>query len=153
MTPIKVGKKAPDFTLEDANEMPVSLAELKGKKVLLSWHPIAWTGVCTDQMRSLERNYAKFEELGTVAFGMSVDPHACKKAWASVLAIEKLRLLCDFYPHGEVAKDYGIFIEEYGMSGRANIIIDEEGVVKWVKVYQLGELPDVNEVLEVLSKM
>ena len=153
MTPIVVGTKAPDFTLEDAFEKPVTLSDLKGKKVLLSWHPIAWTGVCTDQMRSLERNFAKFEELGTVAFGLSVDPHAGKKAWASVLGIEKLPLLCDFYPHGKVAKDYGIFIEEYGMSGRVNIIIDEEGIVKWVKVYPIGQLPDIEEVLETLAKM
>jgi len=152
MTPIAVGTKAPDFTLEDAYEKPFTLSEQKGKKVLLSWHPIAWTAVCTDQMRSLERSFAKLEELGTVALGLSVDPHAGKKAWASVLGIEKLPLLCDFYPHGKVAKDYGIFIEEYGMSGRVNIIVDEEGMVKWVKVYPIGQLPDINEVLEVLAE-
>lgn len=153
MKPIEIGVAAPDFTLEDIFEKEVHLSDFRGKKVLLSWHPIAWTGVCTDQMRSLEVNADKFQELNTVALGMSVDPSACKKAWAAVLSIQKTSLLCDFWPHGKVAQEYGIFIDDFGMSQRANIIIDEKGIVKWVKVYPIAMLPDINEVLEVLSKL
>lgn len=153
MKPIEINIKAPDFVLDDPLEQSVRLSDYLGKKVLLSWHPIAWTGVCTDQMRSLEVNYEKFQALNTVPFGMSVDSSACKKAWAAVLSLKQLTLLCDFWPHGKVARDYGILIEEFGMSQRANIIIDEQGIVRWVKVYPLSELPDIGEVLSVLSQL
>lgn len=148
---IKAGAPAPDFTLENPDEEAVELRQYRGKKVLLSWHPIAWTGVCTDQMRSLEVNWEKFQALNTVAFGVSVDPSACKRAWAAVLRIQHISLLSDFWPHGKVAQDYGIFIDEFGMSQRANIIIDEKGFVAWVKVYPMDQLPDIQEVLQVLS--
>lgn len=147
---IEVGKPAPDFLLADNQDGQVRLSDLRGKKVLLSWHPLAWTSVCTDQMRSLEANYKKFEELNTIPLGLSVDPAASKKVWANVLSIRKTKLLSDFYPHGEVAKELGIFLEDLGASGRANIIIDEEGIVRWVKVYPIPELPDLNEVFEAL---
>ncbi|MGI6176614.1 MAG: peroxiredoxin [Christensenellales bacterium] len=153
MNSITVGSKAPDFVLLDTLEQEVRLSDYKGKKVLLSWHPLAWTGVCTDQMRSLEYHYDEFQALNTVPLGLSVDPSASKKAWAAVLSIQNANLLSDFWPHGKAAQDYGIFIEEYGMSGRANIIIDEQGIVRWVKVYELSTLPDINEVLEALANL
>lgn len=71
--PIKVGDKAKDFTLKDQNGKELRLSELKGKKVLLSFHPLAWTSVCSKQMQSLEKNQAIFNKLNTVALGMSVD--------------------------------------------------------------------------------
>lgn len=152
MEPIAVGRIAPDLTLEDILEQEVRIADHKGKKVLLSWHPAAWTGVCGDQMRSLEVNRDKFAALNTVAFGLSTDPAPCKKAWAAVLGINNIPLLCDFWPHGRAARELGVFIEDFGMSQRANIILDEQGVVSWVKVYPLGQLPDIAEVLAVLAE-
>jgi peroxiredoxin len=152
MKPIETGAMAPNFTLDDAQEQSVSLSDFRGKRVLLSWHPSAWTGVCTDQMRSLEVNYERFSSLNTVPLGLSVDPSACKKAWAAVLSINNVRLLSDFWPHGKAARDYGIFIEEYGISQRANIIVDENGIVKWIKVYPIAQLPDIEEVLGILSE-
>lgn len=153
MKPIEVGAVAPEFTLLDTAEKVVKLSDYKGKKVLLSWHPLAWTGVCTDQMRSLEVNYEKFTQLNTVPLGLSVDPSASKKAWAAVLSIINVKLLCDFWPHGKAAADYGILIENWGLSQRANIIIDENGIVKWVKVYPISQLPDISEVLKVLAEL
>lgn len=150
---IAVGDQAPDFSLKDNHDVRVRLSDYRGKKVLLSWHPLAWTGVCTDQMRSLEANWDAFQKLNTVPLGLSVDPQPCKKAWASALALTNLSIPSDFWPHGKVAQDYGIFIEEKGISQRANIIVDENGIVKWVKVYPISQLPDINEVLQVLSDM
>jgi len=147
---IKTGDMAPDFSLRDNHDQIVHLNDYRGKKVLLSWHPIAWTSVCTDQMRSLEVNAEEFQTLNAVAFGMSVDPSACKKAWATVLCINDITLLSDFWPHGKVARDYGIFAEEFGKSQRVNIIIDEEGIVRWVKVYPISQLPDIREVLQAI---
>ncbi len=65
---LKVGMKAPDFTLQDSQGGKTSLSDYKGKKVLLSWHPLAWTSVCTDQMRALEVHFEDFEKHNTVAW-------------------------------------------------------------------------------------
>lgn len=153
MEPIKVGMNAPDFTLSNAHGESVRLSDYRGKKVLLSWHPLAWTGVCTDQMRSLEVSYDKLTKLNTVAFGLSVDSSPSKKAWTAVLSIMNVGILSDFWPQGKVARDYGIFREAFGTSERANIIIDEACVVRWVKVYPIAELPDMQEVLRVLAEV
>jgi peroxiredoxin len=150
---IEVGNDAPNFTVTDENEQNISLSDYRGKKVLLSWHPLAWTPVCTDQMRSIENNWQKLQSLNTVPLGFSVDPTPCKKAWATAIAIENLSLPSDFWPHGKVAQDYGIFDEKNGVSKRVNIIIDENGKVQWVKVYPSSQLPDINEVIQVLSNM
>ncbi len=150
---IKVGTNAPDFTLEDNQGGTVSLKDLRGKKVLLSWHPLAWTSVCTDQMRALEVHHDRFSALGAIALGLSVDAAAGKKAWAAVLSIRNTKLLSDFHPHGGIAKAYGVFLEDIGASGRANLIVDEEGVVRWAKEYELGQLPDIGEVLEALERI
>lgn len=151
MTPIQVGAAAPDFTAKDNKNQDITLSSYKGKKVLLSWHPIAWTPVCTDQMRALETNYEKFQSLNTVPLGFSVDPQPCKEVWATAIQIKNVSLPSDFWPHGKIARDYGIFDESSGMSKRVNIIIDEEGKVQWIKVYPGAQLPDINEVLQVLS--
>lgn len=151
MKPISLGDEAPNFTLTDNNEQYITLTNLRGKKVLLSWHPLAWTPVCTDQMRALETNYLAFQNLNTIPLGFSTDPVPCKKIWAAALQLKQVRILADFWPHGKVAADYGIFREQDGYSERANIIVDEQGRVVWVKVYPSAQLPDINEVLSVLS--
>jgi peroxiredoxin len=148
---IAVGSKAPDFILKDQDGKQVQLSELKGKKVLLSFHPLAWTKVCAEQMKSLEANYERFEKLNTIALGLSVDAVPSKKAWAKELAIEKTRLLSDFWPHGEVAKSYDIFREKDGFSERANIIVDENLKVIFSKTYPISQVPDIEEVVKFLA--
>lgn len=148
---IKVGDKAPDFTLKDQHNKELRLSEFKGKKVLLSFHPLAWTKVCARQMQSLEKNREVFDRLNTVALGLSVDTVPSKHAWAKELGIKETRLLSDFWPHGEVAKLYGIFRAENGISGRANIIVDEEQKVIFVKVYDISQLPDIDEIINFLK--
>ncbi|MDW7726536.1 MAG: peroxiredoxin [Candidatus Methanoperedens sp.] len=147
---LKIGEKAGDFTLKNQDGNKVSLSDFRGKKVLLSFHPLAWTPVCSEQMKSLEKNRSRFEEMNTVALGMSVDTVPSKKAWAKELGIKETRLLSDFWPHGEVAGMYGIFREKDGISERANIIIDGEQKVIFVKVYPIAELPDIEEIIKAL---
>lgn len=149
---IKVGDKAPDFTLKDQHNKELRLSEFKGKKVLLSFHPLAWTKVCARQMQSLEKNREVVDRLNTVALGLSVDTVPSKHAWAKELGIKKTRLLSDFWPHGEVAKLYGIFRAENGISERANIIVDEGQKVIFVKVYDIPQLPDIDEIINFLKK-
>ena len=150
MKKIDVGDMAPDFTLNDNRVQDVSLAEYRGKKVLLSWHPLAWTAVCAQQMKSLEDHLAEFEKYNTVPLGMSIDSYPSKNAWAKELGVANVKLLADFWPHGKVAQDYGLFLDDKGFSARANVLIDEAGKVVWVKVYDIPELPDIEEVLKMV---
>ena len=148
----EAGEKAPDFSLNDQNEKEFKLSDFKGKWVLLSFHPLAWTGVCSKQMQSLENNWKEFEELNTIAVGINVDSIPSKKAWAESLGISNTRLLSDFWPHGKVAKLYRLFREEEGFSDRANIIINENQEIEFIRIYELGELPDINEILTFLRE-
>jgi peroxiredoxin len=145
------GGTAPDFVLKDQNGTDVRLSESKGRRVLLSFHPLAWTEVCAKQMQALEENKGVFESLSTVPLGLSVDTVPSKKAWADSLGIKTVRLLSDFWPHGEVAKAYGIFREKNGFSERANIIVDKNGKIAFVKVYEIRQLPDIGEIIEAIK--
>ncbi|MGB3093425.1 MAG: redoxin domain-containing protein [Candidatus Zixiibacteriota bacterium] len=149
----KVGDVAKDFALKDQNDKEFKLSEHKGKRILLSFHPMAWTGVCAKQMKSLEANKDTFDLLNTVAVGLSVDSAPSKKAWADTLGIKDTSLLADFWPHGGVAKLFGIFREKSGISERANILVDENGKIVFFKVYPIPELPDINEIIDFLKNL
>ncbi len=148
---ISVGSKAPDFALKDQNGKIVKLSSLKGKKVLLSFRPLAWTAVCHDQMRSLEENHLRFDESNTVALGIGVDSVPSNKAWAQSMDVKNTRLLSDFWPHGEVAKLYGIFRDTDGFSERANILVDEDQKVVFIQVYPTSQLPEIEPIIDLLK--
>lgn len=150
---LKNGDVAPDFILRDQSGKEFKLSDFRGKRVLLSFHPAAWTRVCSLQMQSLEANKDVFESLNTVAVGLSVDTIPSKRAWAKELGITSTRLLADFWPHGHVAKLYGIFRENDGISERANIILDEAGKVVFFKIYEISQLPDIQEVISFLRQL
>lgn len=149
----KAGEKAPDFSLLDQNEKEFILSNFKGKRILLSFHPLAWTSVCAKQMKSLEKHYTDFKKLNTVAVGINVDSIPSKKAWADSLDIKNTSLLSDFWPHGNIAILYRLFREKEGFSERANVIINEDQKIEFVRIYKLGELPDINEVLTILREL
>lgn len=148
---LELNRMSPDFSLKDQNGETFKLSDYRGKKVLLSFHPLAWTSICAKQMLSLEENYEKFLELNTIPIGISVDPIPSKKAWAENLGLKNLKILSDFWPHGEVAKLFNIFREEDGFSERANIIIDENGKIIFFKIYPIRELPDIKEIVDFLK--
>lgn len=148
---IAVGSPAPAFTLKDQNEKEVSLDQFKGKKLVLAFHPLAWTGLCTTQMQDLEANRAEFLRRGAVALGFSVDSVPCKTAWAKAIGVVETSILADFWPHGGVAKAYDVFRQHNGFSERAVVIVNARGTVAWKKVYPISELPDVKEILAALD--
>lgn len=145
------GEKIPEFKLRDHQEEEVTLDKFKGENVLLSFHPLAWTSVCRNQMQALEDNYQEFEKNNTVPLGISVDPVPSKRAWAEDIGLENLRLLSDFWPHGGFASKLGIFIKEKGISGRVNVLVNDQGEILWAKEYDIPELPDIDEVLEAVA--
>ena len=104
---IRVGETIQDFRLRDQKREEIHLYDLKGKKVLLSFHPLAWTQVCAQQMKSLEENYELFTELNTVPLGISVDPIPSKKAWARELGINHIKLLSDSGLMGKLPEPAG----------------------------------------------
>jgi len=151
--PIVKGEMAPDFSLKGQDGQDFRLSVLRGRRVLLSFHPLAWTKVCAQQMQSLEANREAFGSMNTVSVGISVDAVPTKNAWAKELGIKETPLLADFWPHGQVARLYGIFRDKEGFSERANIILDERGKVVFIKIYEISQLPDINEIIGVLKKL
>jgi len=149
---IHEGDLAPDFSLKDQENKEIRLSDLKGKRVLLSFHPLAWTPVCTHQMSSPEKNTSRFAELNTIPLGIRVDSQPRKAAWVEHLGIKSTRLLADFWPRGGAAMALGLFREKHGFSERANVILNEDQKVVFVKVYPSSELSDIDEVLSFLSR-
>jgi peroxiredoxin len=148
---VAVGDRVEDFTLKDHTGQDFSLSSCRGRKVLLSFHPLAWTSVCTEQITALEQFADFFKQQNTMVVSISVDSVPCKKAWAERLKIAHTPLLADFWPHGELASRLGIFREKDGFSERANIILDEQGIVSFVKLYAIPQKPDIDEVLKELG--
>lgn len=150
---VKPGDPARNFSIKDQNDKTFSLYEQSGRCTLLSFHPLAWTEFCAAQMTSLEDHKEELQSLGCTAVGISVDSRPCKSAWAKSLSIQDTRLLCDFWPHGVVAKKYGLFREENGFSERANVIVDSRQNVVFVKIYPVHSVPDISEVLSFIREM
>jgi len=136
------------FVLKDQNDQEVRFADFAGRKMLLSFHPLAWTSVCAKQMQDLDGLYDTFMDRGVTPFGVSIDHLYSKKAWADSLGLTKLQLLADFWPHGALAEALGCFIPKAGMSGRSNFLIGGSGEVLWMKRHEIHEQPDFNLILK-----
>lgn len=140
------------FVLKDQHKNDFVLKAYPDKNILLSFHPLAWTEVCAQQMKSLEKNWERWEGLSVIPVGVSIDSVPTKNAWANHLDIKKLRMLSDFWPHGEIAKMFEIFREKDGFSERANILLSQDLTILWKKIYPIAELPDIDEVIMEIQK-
>lgn len=149
---MQIGDIVPNFTLKDQNNNEFNLYDVKDKMVLLSFHPLAWTGICARQMQSLETAKDELEELGVIAAGISVDSSPTKKAWAEELGIKSTPLLADFWPHGKLAKDLGLFIDEKGTSRRANVLVGKNKEIVYMKIYEMSTLPNIDEITDYIKK-
>ncbi len=150
---VEIGMAAPDFTLKDQKEAEIALSALKGKKVVLSFHPLAWTEFCRLQMQDLEKQKAEFDRMNAVALGFSVDSVPSKKAWAESIGVKETSIVADFWPHGAVAQAYGLFRDRNGFSERAVVLVDDQGVIRWKKVYPIKSVPDIAEILAEVEKL
>ena len=103
-------------------------------------------------MPSLQRNAARFEGLGAQVVGISIDSAYANRAWAESLGGLDFPLLSDFHPHGAVAEAYGVLRKE-GMPERAVFIIDRDGVIRYIDVHQISEVPDEEQLFEELEKL
>jgi peroxiredoxin (alkyl hydroperoxide reductase subunit C) len=150
---LKAGDKAPDFTLADQNGAKVTLSSFAGKKyVVLVFHPLAFTSVCAIQMPGYSKERQSFDGLETQVLGISVDSVPTHKAWVDHLGGIEYPILADFWPHGEVAKSYGILRPE-GYSERATFVIDKKGIIRHIEVHEIGKVPDRAKLLELLKTL
>ena len=144
----KPGDKAPDFELPAAGDTKIRLSDyLHRKNVILSFHPLAFTGVCSAQMQDLQAESGTLNGKETVALGISVDSVPAKKAWADSLGVTDVLFLSDFEPKGRVARLYRVYREKEGFSERAVFIIDKEGIVRFSRLYPIKERPDIREII------
>lgn len=152
MSGLQLGTKIPEIILKNQKGVEVNLGDLKGKNVLLSFHPLAWTSVCETQMRNIESHYDYFvNELNVYPLGLSIDHTFCKNAWAKAIEVEKLDMLADFWPTGALAKMCQIFREADGFSERADLLFNEEGILIFQKIYPIKEVPDLHLVVEAVQ--
>jgi peroxiredoxin len=151
ISPLQAGTEVPDFALRDQERTEFKLSDFRGKKVLVSFHPVAWTTLCNQQMQALEENKDVLDSLNTVAVAISVDSVPSKFSWAHSIGIKETRLLSDFWPHGKVASLFGVFREKDGIAQKSNFIIDENGKIVFSKLYETNDVPDIEEIISVLK--
>lgn len=149
----KVGEQAPDFVLKDQDGKEVRLSDFRGKRnVLLAFFPLAFTPVCSCQIPQYREDLQKFADTDTQILALSVDSVPAHKAWAESLGGIPYPVLSDFYPHGDVAKKYGV-LREQGFSERALFVVDKQGKIAFAQVHDLKLQPENDVVLDVLKKL
>jgi mycoredoxin-dependent peroxiredoxin len=128
MSPL-IGDLAPDFTLSNQHGEPVTLSDFRGKKnVVLVFYPMSFTGICTGELCEIRDNIAVFQDANVELLAISIDTKYVQKKFADEEGY-KFSVLSDFWPHGAVAKEYGVFIEETGFANRATFVINKDGVL------------------------
>ena len=154
---VEVGQTAPQFSLYDQDRNERSLAEFKGKNVVLAFYPGAFTGTCTTEMCTLRDRAGQFNSLNAQVLGISVDPPFAQKAWADANKLN-FPVLSDF--NRQVVEQYDVALPNlaglrgYTAADRAVFIVDKEGVVryKWLAPSPADE-PDYDEVRQALDRL
>jgi peroxiredoxin len=151
-TAIQPGTPAPEFTLPATSGGLLSLAEFRGRPVVLVFYPADWSPVCGDQMALYEEMLPDFQRLGATVLGVSVDGAWCHAAFAAARAL-RFPLLADFEPKGAVARRYGVYREHDGTAERALFVIDAEGTVRWSYVSPVAVNPGTDVVMAALESI
>ena len=150
---VQVGSEAPDFELASHRGGQLRLSDFRGKqRVLLAFHPLAWTPVCAKQVSAYQTDRGRFETYEMHILVISVDSVPCKTAWAESLGGVDFDLLSDFHPAGEVARRYGVF-RDTGISERALFLIDRNGRIAFARVHDIPEQPDNADIFRVLEQL
>ena len=150
---VRVGQKAPNFTLKAVSGKDVKLSDYIGRKnVVLSFIPAAWTPVCSDQWPGYNIAQDVFKKNNAVILGISVDNIPTLYAWTRQMGKLWFPVLSDFWPHGGVAKKYGVLRSE-GISERAILIIDKKGVIRYIDVHNVNKRPPLEEIVKELERI
>lgn len=151
---IDVGDSAPDFELKDQHGTPVRLSSFHGKKnVVLIFYPLAFSGVCTGELCTVRDELPTLGEADDVqVLAASVDSMFAQRAWSEQESYG-FPLLSDFWPHGQVAQEYGVFDEGKGLATRGTFVIDKAGVVRWKVVNAIPDARDIGEYRKALAEL
>ena len=150
---VKVGNPAHNFTLPSVSGEKVSLSQFRGKKnVVLSFVPAAWTPVCSDQWPGY--NIAKdiFNQYDAILLGITVDNIPTLFAWTNQMGQLWFPVLSDFWPHGAVAKRYGV-LRSNGLSERALFVINKKGTIRYIDVHDINKRPPLEDLMSALEKV
>jgi peroxiredoxin len=149
---IEPGSRAPDFTLSDQDGNKVSLADFRGRTVVLAFYPADFSPVCTDQLSVYQEVLGELERRGVELVGISVDSAWAHKAFQAKLGVT-IPLLADFHPKGEVAQAYGAYLEERGVAKRALVMVGPDGTVEWSHESPSPlEIPGANLIFDALDQ-
>lgn len=150
---VTTGSEAPDFELKDSTGQPVRLGDYRGKKaVVLVFYPFAFSSVCSGELCSLRDDIERFHNDDVETLAVSVDATFALRAWTAAEGFA-FPLLSDFWPHGEVARSYGVFNEDVGAAERGTFVIDKDGTVVYSVHNGLGEARDEDAYLEALQEI
>ncbi len=148
---VDVGDTAPDFELPDGDRKPVRLSSYRGAKaVVLVFYPLAFTGTCQGELCAIRDSIADFDSDDVQTLAVSVDSTAVHAKWAQEQGYT-FPLLADFWPHGAVSKDYGVFNDAIGLAMRGTFIIDKQGTVVYKVVNGIPDPRDPEEYKRVLA--
>jgi peroxiredoxin len=146
------GTPAPDFSLRVTPDQKLSLKDLRGKPVILAFYPADWSPVCGDQMALYNEILPEFQKHGAELLGISVDGVWCHTAFAKDRNLH-FPLLADFEPKGEVARAYGAYFDQGGITERALFVIDKDGIIRWSFLSPLAVNPGADGILEALEAL
>ena len=150
MAAISVGATAPEFKLKDEDGKEISLSSFKGKNVVLCFYPFDFSPICSTENTCITNDFPKFADAKATVLGISCDSWFVHKAWKEKLGL-KQTLLSDFLR--TASKAYGLYREDLNCAERATVIVDKNGVVKYVKVQEIKNPRDDQAILAELSKL
>ncbi len=154
---LKIGSEAPDFSLSGTiagDEMTFRLSDYRGRWVVVLFHPVSFSPVCSREIPAFNDKLGEFRQLGAEIVDISTDHLWVQKAWVTGgCGRISYPVLSDFWPHGDVASKFGVFNEETGVAERSIFIVDPQGIVRGIRVYPRREMPDPDEVLAELKSL
>ncbi len=151
--PVDVGQSAPDFTLPDQHGEKTSLSSYRGEKtVVLVFYPLTFTNVCKGELAGIRDDIGTYQNDEVQVLAVSVDSFFAHRVWADEQGYD-FPILADFWPHGEVARAYGVFDDAMGVATRGTFVIDKEGVVRWSVVNAIPDARDQAEYAKVLESL
>lgn len=148
---VKVGDKAPDFDLPGVDGARVKLSDYLGRKnVVLSFVPAAWTPVCSGQWPGYNLARELFERHDVMLVGVTCDNLPSLHAWIVEMGGLWFKVASDFWPHGALAARLGILRPE-GVSERALLLIDKQGVIRFIDVHDINARPDLGQLAKAME--
>lgn len=151
-TALAPGTRAPAFTLNSTPDQTVALSDCSGRPVILAFYPADWSPVCGDQLTLYNELLSEFQRFGAELIGISVDGVWCHAAFAEQRHFH-FPLLADFEPKGAVARKYGVYAGQAGLSNRALFVIDRNGTIHWSYVSPMGVNPGADGILSALESL